>query len=513
MMHITSPLSFLPSLPVLSATSSSTLLLPRHLVLFITCFFLAAISFHYAFASLDLHHLRWSLTRRRQFAQDNNPKQSSTAAKSSQIDIQCEVPNNDVFRLQPIGQDVPDGIKRYARWHTEALHCLHDAKCLDKPNILIFHCQHGQSCGGMGDRLRGIHHTFGIAMATQRLFFIDLPGREHSLFPLEVALQPVSIDWRLPNILKVPDENVLLPLVPRRRLGLTSTLRANDTLQLNWAFAKKYGELSIPAAMTQADYDDFDVRAERLIRVMDPSDALNVLKAFETFPRITRIASNAPHGLSHGMFANALLFENVAPDLQSYSFSEVMKHVTHTLFMPSPAVERLANAVTFRPQFPFVAVHARTGGDVDEVERPRFAAMANNYTFVTSTLLECVVERNRRNYRRIYLASDSSEFKDDFVRVATERYGINVRTMQEKAVHIGQQVSEEEEWTPTQNDCRDFLNVFVDIVAMSKAEFIVSTGSGFSKMAFLIGHSPKNLFIGYSSKSKRFVCRPDFIEK
>lgn len=492
------------------------LLLPRHLVLFTISFILAAISFHYAFSSLDLHQLRSSLARRRRFAkqQDHDSNKQSTAELNpTSDDIQCEVPKNDVFRLQPIASDVPDGIKRYARWHTEALHCLHNMKCLDKPNILIFQCQHGQSCGGMGDRLRGIHHTFGIAMVTQRLFFIDLPAGEHSSFPLEVALNPVSIDWRLPAILKLPEENVLPPLRRRRRLGLTSTLKANDTLQLNWAFAKTYGELSIPAGMTQADYDDFDIWALRMIKVMDPLDANNILEAFKTFPQITRIASNAPHGLSSGMYRNAPLFQKVAPDLQSYSISEVMKRITHTLFMPSPAVTKLVDAMTFRPQFPFIAVHARTGGDVDEAYRPRFAAMANNYTMVTSSLLECVAEKSRRNYGRIYLASDSSEFKDDFVKVATERYGINVRTMQEKAIHIGKPASEEDEWTPTQKDCRYFLNVFVDIVAMSRSEFIVSTGSGFSKMAFLIGHSPKNLFIGYSSKSKRMFCRPDSIDK
>lgn len=368
----------------------------------------------------------------------------------------------------------------------------------------------------MGDRLRGIHHTFGIAVATHRLFFIDLPAGEHSSYPLEVALYPMSIDWRLPALLRLPDEKVLPPLVPRRRLGLTSTLVANDTLQLNWAFAKTFGELSIPAAMSEREYADFDERAEQMIKVMDPADARHIIDAFESFPRITRIASNAPHGLSRWMYANAALFKDFASDLQSYSFLELLKHITQVLFRPSPTVQALAEAVTFRPQFPFVAVHARTGGDVDEGSQPRFAAMAKNYTTVASSLLQCVAKKSRRNYRRIYLASDSTEFKDDFTQVAMDRYGISVKKIREKAVHIGQQVGEEEEWTPTDDDCRGFLNAFVDIVAMSNAEFIVSTGSGFSKVAYLIGQKPKKLFIGIPTKTRRSwrsPCLPDFIEK
>lgn len=198
-----------------------------------------------------------------------------------------------------------------------------------------------------------------------------------------------------------------------------------------------------------------------------------------------------------------------------YSISDILKYVTHSLFIPSPIVTQLVHHLTFGREWPYVAVHARTGGDVSEGDLPRFAAMAENYTVVTASLLDCVMKRKKGGVRRIYLASDSVEFKKNFIHIATNQYGIDVKTLKEKAVHTGKRSNKdrddddevEHNESIVERNCKGFLNAFVDIAAMGRAEFIVSTSSGFSNMAFFIGMEPRSLYVGYSSDPGERSCR------
>ncbi|CAF0801979.1 unnamed protein product [Adineta ricciae] len=60
----------------------------------------------------------------------------------------------------------------------------------DQTPSITYQCR--ESCGGWGDRLRGITSTFMLAILTQRRFYIDMP------YPCNLTrfLQPNLYDWR-----------------------------------------------------------------------------------------------------------------------------------------------------------------------------------------------------------------------------------------------------------------------------------------------------------------------------
>lgn len=498
---------------------------------------LAFVSLLFRCSSLDVS--RFHLSRLRPGLSLPPPSPSSSASAPPR----CAAPDPlAAFPLRPVPPHAPPSLARYAAWHAAARRCLADRSCPHKPPVLLFHCLAAQSCGGLGDRLRGIHLTFLIAVATRRLFLIDIPAGEHSAFPLSSALHPVSIDWRPPfPPSPLPPQNTPQPQPrPFRRLALASTHAPNDTLLLNWAFTD-YDTVVVPRP--SANYSHFFAAASAVDHLdlvsQTARDARRITAAFASLPPFVRIACNAPHAIAWKLFSAGHLLADAAPELRgAYTLAEVLRHVTHALFAPAPAVAALvADAVFFGHeeeeegdggQLGYVAVHARTGGDVEEGDRPRFKEMARNYTAVTAALLDCVVRRGatRGGLKRVFLASDSTEFKGDFVRLATQRYGMTVRTLRERAVHVGKMNYDGDDDAGghaggegdggvltsgvdgENRKCKDFLNVFVDVAAMARSQMIVSTGSGFSKTAFFIGTQPTALYIGYSTRGKG-PCTPD----
>ncbi|CAE7211730.1 gsdA [Symbiodinium sp. CCMP2592] len=71
-------------------------------------------------------------------------------------------------------------------------------KAAGNAKILVYSCTPFAQCGGHGDRLNGIITTFLLAVLTGRAFFID----SESPLPLQLLLQPRSIDWRVSGGLK-----------------------------------------------------------------------------------------------------------------------------------------------------------------------------------------------------------------------------------------------------------------------------------------------------------------------
>lgn len=406
--------------------------------------------------------------------------------------------------LTPLGPSAPPSLKAYASWHRRMRACFdHGSTCEKMAEVLIFHCQDGQGCGGMGDRLKGIIFTFTLAIATNRLFFIDIPAGDHSFFPFEVGFHPASIDWRLPSTLKLTPGSGLAEkksAKDRRWLGLASTINDNDTLILNWAF----GEQSFfkrPVPKNIARFDGNDIRYVNL-----KTNARGVLSSFKTYPAIIRMASNAPHSISFQLFSNPALLNHSASEFPSYR-TTLFRVLTTTLLTPSPVVNQLVSQLSsdFQDRS-FAAVHARTGDDVLESGAQRFRYVQNNYSIVSSSILSCL--RKRSSSHNVFLASDSRGFKKTFLESARAN-GKLVKTESEKAVHI-EKHKRDPQSELTVKDCKDFLNVFVDIVAMSKAHVIVvASKSGFSRFSYFLGNAT-NLYIAYSPDEPN-VCKSDYV--
>ncbi|CEP02486.1 hypothetical protein PBRA_009070 [Plasmodiophora brassicae] len=75
---------------------------------------------------------------------------------------------------------------RYVAFHAERRRAPH-------ARYLVWQCPAGiWKCGGIGDRARGIVYAFLLAVATERVFLIDLPANP---VPLSETVRPNALDW------------------------------------------------------------------------------------------------------------------------------------------------------------------------------------------------------------------------------------------------------------------------------------------------------------------------------
>lgn len=178
------------------------------------------------------------------------------------------------------------------------------------------------------------------------------------------------------------------------------------------------------------------------------------------------------------------------------------RHLTQALFRPSPAVASLVDQrLSFSPSTTtdntssslvpqgFVAVHARTGGDINEATEARMHFINTDMTTHATRLLDCASEIMHTNQNNIFLASDSLAFKSVFISVATAR-GMRVSTQNDRAsVHIRhyarQGFGEEEE--EEEVTCLRFLDVFADAFALGRGRALVGRPSSFVVAAWELG--------------------------
>lgn len=82
---------------------------------------------------------------------------------------------------------IPKWLRNYKEYHADQLR-----NHLDTARFLVYSCSEGDSCGGIGDRLRGIITCFYLAVATDRVFLIHNP----SPIDLGIMFDTSMIDWK-----------------------------------------------------------------------------------------------------------------------------------------------------------------------------------------------------------------------------------------------------------------------------------------------------------------------------
>lgn len=361
----------------------------------------------------------------------------------------------------------PESLQRYATWHKEARECLLSKTCRRKPDLLVLRCPPGLQCGGLGDRFRAIELIFLLAILSKRLFLIDWPAGPHSLVPLDTVFHPGSIDWRKPL-----------------EVRYSSTFEA-----LNWSF--KGNASRLPLNEEKNLY--FDLLSQ---------DFGEVMKAHKNIA----VSSNAPHVFIFKLLKNEKLLKR-CPDLgpDRIAVPILLRSLIRTLFSPTDLVKSVANQAAFSKDYDYVSVHARIGEDTQEADRPRFNNLVTNMEAVASGLLSCARACTNNNMRRVYLASDSIGFKAVFERMANAS-SIAVKSLNGKILHVGKHFEEATTWT-REEQCESFIRVFADLYLLGRGTYIVTTGSGFSKAAFHLGHA-KNVMLGYSATLGR-ICNTE----
>lgn len=361
--------------------------------------------------------------------------------------------------LSPAPKEAPKSFQNYISWHRQARACLETPSCKEKPDVIIWRCHvPNHPCAGLGDRLRGIVTTMYLAISARRAFFIDWPTSTHDHFPLVMALIPASIDWQMPKSLV--DIKSELPAV----FWGTSHDGPEDYLLPS---GKDYKPSSENFELETADTSVFYVSST--------TTELLIAKVQKNINSTERIK-----------------------DTRNLSTTIVVRALYKILFRPSAAVTNLADLVYSQDKPSYVSIHSRTGEDVGEANASAFVNMST-HDDVSVSLLKCATKVDPSDDPKIaFLASDSVAFKKVFKKKSS-MYGYRVITPNWRALHLRKrpdimgQVSEE-------SHCREFLNIFVDLVLMSRGKALVSTNSGFSRVAFYFGNSIGH-FIGYNQET------------
>lgn len=171
--------------------------------------------------------------------------------------------------------------------------------------------------------------------------------------------------------------------------------------------------------------------------------------------------------------------------LRELPIDTVERLIMTSLFRPSANVANFALQFSFQQNQPYVAIHARTGIDYGEWGNNQMQSMRKDMKSTALKLLKCAEETHYSGRKRIFLASDSQEFKNIF-RNLSRMKGISIHTANIRTVHLDLMSSVQDLNTESKK-CSSFLLVFSDMMLLAKAEAIISTGSGFSNSAFYSG--------------------------
>lgn len=115
----------------------------------------------------------------------------------------------------PAADSCPAWLAEYAAWQRKA-------RLLQSSKFLVWTCMYGQkqSCGGLGDRLRGIMWALRVAVASGRVLMLH----QDSPAAMGAFWTPGSIDWRLSEALLSPNAGG----GRSRRLRCTATSSAQE---------------------------------------------------------------------------------------------------------------------------------------------------------------------------------------------------------------------------------------------------------------------------------------------
>lgn len=378
------------------------------------------------------------------------------------------LPERVLKDLTPLPPSAPASLREYAAWHADARACYLDKKCTTQIPVLVWRCMPNKGCCGFGDRSRGFQFALLLAILMKRLFLLDSPQSVHNPFELQTALRPASIDWR-----------------PPRRIAYTSSIH------LNWR-TRDFSQLPLPFGnMLNLSTGDFITELAR-------------------FPDVA-IAETFRYEAHRAALANPLLGGRF-PDLQGEAIAhpDLLRMLTKMLFRYRESVVQQAASIGLNTRMPYIAVHARTGEEVGESENKRFAYLKQGKDLLLHDLMNCT-QAVSHGVKQYFLASDSTAFKDRFVKEAS-RHGMRVFNVRGRAMHLMK--SQYAAVDPTEGErCSQFLNVFVDMYLLGHGKVVVGSGSGFSRSAFQLGSATELRVASGREGSEKLCVVHDFYSK
>lgn len=368
---------------------------------------------------------------------------------------QCVVPDA-LPKLRPPTYDMPTFLKRYVHQHARRRRCYlanAPAYCSGVPPALVWSCPPGNMCAGLGDRVTRLMGVFLMAVLTDRMFFIEWPNERASQFDLLIALVPAQLDWRpVPALYKTK--------------GVSRARTYWFLNQTDWH------HVSVP-------HGDAHVVSDLL------SPKLFDLK---TEPGVWLLDSRMPKEMMPKLSKNPMLAERFQ-EYEAFTHDANYERILfHMHFAPSRAVEQATRPWGFDNGASYVGLHIRTGHDILPLlskTQKRFAwAWANgDATHLLKKVFNCMVDVLGHEPNRMFVASDSLAVKQASL-VLGRKKGVAVRTILRRASNISLKANQSQS---VEERCEIFLDIFVDLVMLARADSIVSTGSTFARAAYFLG--------------------------
>eukprot|EP00177_Eucheuma_denticulatum_P006234 GFKZ01011374.1.p1 GENE.GFKZ01011374.1~~GFKZ01011374.1.p1 ORF type:complete len:471 (+),score=46.04 GFKZ01011374.1:177-1589(+) len=367
----------------------------------------------------------------------------------------------------PSSVPIPPILHSYITQHNSNYQCLLSPTCHRKPRLLIWQCPPNDpsSCAGVGDRFRGILFSLLLAITTNRTFLLSWPA---SPYPLHSALQPNHLNWPPP-----PSLLASLSSSPPPNLKWFRCERPRPCL-----FFGHMPNISHLPALVDSD-PDINLYSDNLTKILAPHPVITIS---------TRLEYTAlPPFLANPNTVAAL------PTLKDLNMTTqlvpLLRQFMKALFRPSPEVAALMSMQQFRFSRSYFGIHARTGIDLAETADRRFQYVSKHVAECATKLLDCATERyGNKIPPRVYVAADSNEMKQT-LKEEGEKRGVDVRFLEDKALHFGIHLSVMNKLEESDR-CRRYLNVFVDLMMLTESNGMVVTGSGFANAAYLMGDMP-----------------------
>ncbi|XXQ33522.1 t-SNARE coiled-coil homology domain-containing protein [Plasmodiophora brassicae] len=322
---------------------------------------------------------------------------------------------------------------RYVAFHAERRRAPH-------ARYLVWQCPAGiWKCGGIGDRARGIVYAFLLAVATERVFLIDLPANP---VPLSETVRPNALDW-------LTDTAAVLALHD----NVTIATRSGSTNPLLVHNMTEGALASAPVVIVRTSFEGW------CTAVLEVGAFAAALDRFGV--------PNGPDVCRSGLLAELML---------TWAWT--------TLMRPSPALLQATDAMRARlgvAGHEYVAVHMR-GGDGEfrmnhERHRPEtvveFAACARTVGRVISG------DKPRR--LPVVVVSDTPEYKARFAAALGDdaaRYETN------EPFHVDRGLMHEGDPSPAN------LLTWAEWLLLAQARCIVTSSSGFSRLAVAASRHP-----------------------
>jgi len=269
--------------------------------------------------------------------------------------------------------------ERYAILHSLVRSGMHAERSL------VYLCT--RSCGGTGDRVRGIVSAFYLAMATERAFFL------HSTVPqpLEAFFSSTYINWSWPTTWKHPHSSLTF------MAGQPGDQVVNMTLRNAMApsLAVRTNEYIVPSLF------HWNRSFASILQEWDAYGAQDSRDRFEQSHRIWGIPINRIEPRFQHQAKASGLAQLASPMHAAYS----------RLLLPTPllqsAVTMFASKHGWDAQTPFISVHLRTGLEFKS-DPTRLHATAFDQAF------DCVVKHTNGAGIRWHVASDTKHVVERF---------------------------------------------------------------------------------------------------